>query len=116
FLISLTKYVVEKKLYESNIKYVLWSEVYTLLEETGREDSSLRFVHEQFMDFLKDKDMQPIKLPKTSKAALAGQIQGIRFREGLEAILRRIQQHPRLRDLFRRSKIKFERYEKPDEN
>jgi len=101
FLISLTKYPAGNVLSDlQEIKYleIRWWQVYKILTTTKVKDEPLGFVPDQFADFLKQHDMQPLELPKASTEVLAGTIQGIEFRDKLEIILRQVQQHHKLKD------------------
>ncbi len=111
FLISLTKYPADQVLNDlQEIKYleIRWGDVYKILTTTEMEDEPLRFIRDQFADFLKQHDMQPLELPRATTDVLAGTIQGIDFRDKLETILRQVQQHPKLKDRFGRSRIVHE--------
>jgi len=114
-LVSLTKYANKLEFPPTRgVHSISWSQVFDLLANAGSEYGALQIIYSQFADFLKEKGMKPMNLPKTNPEKLSRDVEGIFFREVLAEILNELRQHQALKKL--KPELRCEKEIKFDEN
>src|SRR5437899_1334762 len=83
----------------------IWTQVNSIMESTKEHDLALQFVREQFLDFLKENNMEPLTVNKINPKALTEQIQGLCLGQQLEKVLNKAREDKKLKSLFGRKNI-----------
>jgi hypothetical protein len=105
-LITLTKWLETPP--EAHI-HRKWSQVQKILSEIKVENENLQSIYSQFADFLQEKGMRPMEIPKVNPQLLASYWNGMQFEKTLQDILEGLREHGEIDfQLRRRAKFEFD--------